>query len=49
MIVELKHNGILIYETVNGHLFQMFYDGYTVEESKRQFKLDCKNKRMVTK
>ncbi len=42
MTIERNHAGILIYDIVNGHLFQRYYQGYTLKEAKRLFKADAR-------
>ena len=43
MTIEKNHSCILIYEVVNGYLFQRQYVGYTLTEAKKLFKKDAKN------
>lgn len=43
MIIEKNHASILIYETINGYLFQRQYIGYSETEAKKLFKKDAKN------
>lgn len=39
--IEKNEAGILIYDIINGHLFQRYYQGYTLREAKRLFKADA--------
>jgi hypothetical protein len=43
MIIEKKHNGYLIYTTVNGYLLQRFYSGYNLTEAKKLFRAEKNN------
>ena len=45
MTTEKNGNGILIYETINEHLFQRQYNGYSLSEAKKLFKKEAKRQK----
>jgi len=46
MTINKKHNGVEIYDLLNGYLFKRFYIGYTLAQAKSLFQFDYKQQKL---